>query len=85
MGIRFSSKTLKNYLMKFTYTEWKRNKYHPFNSRRGRLKGPKKCIYSMGSKLDCFLRKMCFLFSFVHVILLISLEIMRKIYISRFI
>ena len=32
----------------------------------------------MGSKLDSFLRKGCFLFCFVHVVLLISLEIMRK-------
>ena len=32
----------------------------------------------MGSKLDSFLRKMCFLFYFVHVVLLISLEIMGK-------
>ena len=32
----------------------------------------------MGSKLDSFLRKRRFLFSFVHVLLLISLEIMRK-------
>ena len=39
----------------------------------------------MGSKLDSFLRKRRFLFYFVHVVLLISLEIMRKIYISRFI
>ena len=38
----------------------------------------------MGSKLDSFLRKRCFLFSFVHVVLLMSLEIMQKIYISRF-
>ena len=39
----------------------------------------------MGSKLDSFLIKRCFLFSFVHVVLLISLEIMRKNYISGFI
>ena len=39
----------------------------------------------MGSKLDSFLRKRYFLFCFVHVVLLISLEIMRKNYISRFI
>ena len=32
----------------------------------------------MGSKLDSFLRKRSFLFCFVHVVLLISLEIMRK-------
>ena len=32
----------------------------------------------MRSKLDSFLRKRCFLFYFVHVVLLISLEIMRK-------
>ena len=32
----------------------------------------------MGSKLDSFLRKRCSLFCFVHVVLLISLEIMRK-------
>ena len=43
-------------------------------------------IYSMGSKLDSFLRKRCLLFCFIHVVLLISLEIMRKKnYISRFI
>ena len=35
-------------------------------------------IYNMGSKLDSFLRKRCFLFCFVHVVLLITLEIMRK-------
>ena len=39
----------------------------------------------MGSKLDSFLRERCFLFCFVHVVLLISLEIMRKNYISMFI
>ena len=39
----------------------------------------------MGSKLDSFLRERCFLLCFVHVVLLISLEIMRKIYISMFI
>ena len=32
----------------------------------------------MGFKLDSFLRKRCFLFCFVHVVLLISIEIMRK-------
>ena len=32
----------------------------------------------MGSKLDSFLRKGCFLFCFVYVVLLISLEILRK-------
>ena len=32
----------------------------------------------MGSKLYNFLRNGCFLFCFVHVVLLISLEIMRK-------
>ena len=32
----------------------------------------------MGSKLDSFLRKGCFLLCFVHVVLLKSLEIMRK-------
>ena len=31
-----------------------------------------------GSKFDSFLIKRCFLFCFVHVVLLISLEIMRK-------
>ena len=45
----------------------------------------KKFTYDMGSELDSFLRKRCFLFCFVHVVLLISLEIMRKNYISRFI
>ena len=40
------------------YTGWKGNKCHPFNSRRGRFKGPKNIyIYNMGSKLDSFLRK----------------------------
>ena len=38
----------------------------------------KKFIYSMGSKLDSFLRKRCFLFCFVHVVLLTSLEISEK-------
>ena len=32
----------------------------------------------MGSELASFLRKVCFLFSFVYVILLRSLEIVRK-------
>ena len=32
----------------------------------------------MGPKLDSFLRNRCFLFCFVYVVLLISLEIMRK-------
>ena len=53
-------------------------------ARRGRLKGLKEIIYNMGSKLDSFLRKWCFLFCFVLFVLLISLEIMRKNYISRF-
>ena len=52
------------------------------NSRWGRLKGPKDIqyiyIYNMGPKLDSFLRKGCFLFCFVQVVLLISLDIMRK-------
>ena len=26
------------------YTEWKENKFRPFNSRRGRLKGPNVCV-----------------------------------------
>ena len=42
------------------------------------MKGPTKIIYNMGSKLDSFLTKRRFLFCFVHVVLLISLEIMRK-------
>ena len=42
-------------------------------------------MYDMGSKLDSFLRKWCFLPCFVHAVLLISLKIMRKNYISRFI
>ena len=42
-------------------------------------------IHNMGSKLDSFLRKRCFLFCFVRIVLLVSLEIVRKIYISRFI
>ena len=67
-----------NEVDKIHYTiGWKGNKCHPFNSRQGRLKGPKN-IYIMGSKLDSFLRKRCFLFCFVHVVLRISLEIMRK-------
>ena len=32
-----------------------------------------KCIYHMGSSLDSFLRKRCFLFCFLRVVLLISL------------
>ena len=59
------------------YTGWKGSKCHHFNSRRGRLKGPKK-LYNIGSKHDSFLRKRCSLFCFVYVVLLISLEIMRK-------
>ena len=44
-------------------------------------------VYNMGSKLDSFLRKRCFFLCFVHVVLFIglSLEIMQKNYISRFI
>ena len=41
--------------------------------------------YNMGTKLDSFLRKGYLFFSFVHVVLLISLEIMRKKYLSKFI
>ena len=63
-------------------TEWKGNKCHPFNSRRGRLKESKNLYTIWESKLDSFLRKRCFLFCFVHVVLLISLEIMQYIYIS---
>ena len=33
----------------------------------GAVERIKKCIYNMGSKLDSFLRKRCFLFCFVHV------------------
>ena len=44
-----------------------------------------KFVYNMGSKLDSFLRKRCFLRCFFHVVLLISLEIMRKKYIRMFI
>ena len=32
----------------------------------------------MGTKLESFLRKRCYLFCFVHVVLLILFEIMRK-------
>ena len=46
------------------YTEWKGNKCHPFKSRRGRLKGSKKFIYNMESKLDSFLSKKLFLVPF---------------------
>ena len=43
-------------------------------------------MYSMWSKLDSSLRKGCFLFCFVLVVLLILLEIIRKKnYFSRFI
>ena len=37
-----------------------------------------KCAYNMGSKRDSFLRKRCLLFCFVHDVLHISLEIMRR-------
>ena len=45
-------------------------------------------MYNIGSELDSFLRKMCFFFNFVYVLLLISLDIMRKhlhhyVYIAR--
>ena len=89
---------LKSHLMMFTarlgqtlnYTGWTENKCHPVNSRRGKLKGPIYSIYrayNMGSKIDSFLRKWRILISFIHVVLLISLETMRKHvqYISRFI
>ena len=36
------------------------------------------CIINIGSKLHSFLRKRCFLFCFVHIVLLILLDIMRK-------
>ena len=52
------------------YTGRKGNKRHTFNSLRGWLKGPK-YIYN-GSKLRSFLRKRCFLFCFVHVVVLID-------------
>ena len=35
-------------------------------------------MYNMWSKLDSFLRKMCFLFCFVYVILLIPLDNEKK-------
>ena len=43
------------------------------------------CSTKYGSKLDSFPRKRCSFLIFVHVVLLISLEIMQKNYISRFI
>ena len=63
---------------------WKGNKCHPFNSRRGRLKGPKKYMYNMGPKRDSFLRKECFLLFCSRRTAYIVRD-MRKIYISRFI
>ena len=40
--------------------------YHPYHFVGEVLLHP---IYNMGSKLDSFLRKECFLFCFVHVVL----------------
>ena len=54
-------------------TGCKGKKCHPFNSRRGRL-----IRSNIGCKCDSFLRKGCFFLSFVHVMLLISLEIKQK-------
>ena len=73
-----SKKQLNNFEQ--LYTGWKGNKWHPFNSRRRRLKGPK-FKDNMGSTFDSFLRKRCFLFCFVHVVR----DFAKKIYISRFI
>ena len=39
------------------YTEWKGNKCHPFNSRRGRLKGPKNVYTIWGLNLIVFSEK----------------------------
>ena len=39
------------------YTEWKGNKSHPFNSRRGRLKGSKNLYTIWGLSLIVFSEK----------------------------
>ena len=36
--------SIKVFVLNIHYTAWKGNKCHPFNSRRGRLKGPKMYI-----------------------------------------
>ena len=41
----------------YIYTEWKGNKCHPFNCRRGRLKLPKKYISVWGLNLIVFSEK----------------------------
>ena len=41
----------------YCYTEWKENKCHPFNSRRGRLKGPKNVHKIWGQNLIVFSEK----------------------------
>ena len=51
------------YKLEPPYTECKGNNCHSFNSGLGQLKGPYS-IYNMGSKLDSFLRKACFVFLF---------------------
>ena len=57
-----------------------------FNSRRGRLKGPKKLYTIRGLNLIVFSEKRCFWFCFVHVVLLISLrDNAKKNYVSRLI
>ena len=61
-----------------TYTVWKGNKCHPFNIRRGRLKETKNLYIIWGLNLIVFSEKGVNLFCFVHVVLLTSLEIMRK-------
>ena len=43
--------------MQYQYTEWNGNKCHPFNSRRGRLKGPKNVYTIWGLNLRVFSEK----------------------------
>ena len=43
-----------DHLPNMTYTEWKGNKCHPLNSRRGRLKGPKNIYTIRGLNLIVF-------------------------------
>ena len=63
-------------LLLYSYTGCKGNECHPFNSRRGWLKGLKN-LYTMSGLNLIVSSEKCFLF-FGHVVLLISLEIMRK-------
>ena len=62
----------------FQYTGCKGYNWHPFNSRREQSKGPKNVYIIYIQNLIIVLEKKNFFFCFVHIVLLISLVIMRK-------